>query len=214
MTLKKFLLGLTLTLSTALNASEGAKMHKIQFDGFSKDYQVRPVEAEPSIQIVYINFRDDSELIKACATALLKKFQDEQIDYFVILGDKANGLGTLMGVQKNLPWIILTNKAIPEKKGESVEYASITGGNKKMFISGEQMARIKGKKVVIIDDVLSTGGTMRAAIQLVKMAGADIKAISCPFTEEHERQGKFEDIKLVTLGHLPVYKTEKKEETK
>lgn len=37
----------------------------------------------------------------------------------------------------------------------------------------------KGQKVVILDDLLATGGTMRAAIDLSKKVGAEVAAVAC-----------------------------------
>ena len=36
-----------------------------------------------------------------------------------------------------------------------------------------------GQKVVVMDDLLATGGTMSASIDLLRTAGADVKAVSC-----------------------------------
>jgi adenine phosphoribosyltransferase len=91
----------------------------------------------------------------------------------------------------------------------SVSYASITSGDKKLYMSSTQAEALKGKKIAIVDDVLSTGGTMRATASLVEKAGGKVQKILVGFTEEVERENLTLDggttVSVVKAGHLPVF---------
>ena len=61
------------------------------------------------------------------------------------------------------------------------------------------MHKIKGKKVAIVDDVISTGSTLEAMENLVAKVGGTIVARIAIFTEGDER----EDVSA--LAHLPLF---------
>jgi adenine phosphoribosyltransferase len=72
-------------------------------------------------------------------------------------------------------------------------------------------ARIKdvaGKRVAIVDDVISTGATTGAALRLLRGVGATVVAIGTLVTEASQwRSAMGEDAKLVrALGSIPVFR--------
>ncbi len=171
----------------------------ISFEAFEKDYPLIPIK-NSRISISYVNFRDDCEIIQAACHALLKKIPP-QTDFLVILGDKANGLGTLLAVRAKLPWIILTSKETPEGVYKKVCYTSITSGEKMMMISPRQADEIRGKNIVVLDDVISSGETMKAALELVNESC--VLTLMTVLTEEKERT-EFQGLGLISLAHIPI----------
>ncbi len=184
-------------------AQESQSSYKVSFDGFSKNFpKVRPSSGAP-VEIVYVNFRDDHELVIAAAHAIAKKIP-LGTELIVILGDQANGLGVLVATQAKLPWIIIKNKEGIEGVSKKIAYSSITSGSKKMFLSPLQLEAIKGKKVVIMDDVISTGSTVKAAASLIGDSVQKILGFMCVFTEEVQHT-EINGIPVTSLGHLPVF---------
>lgn len=183
--------------------------HTVEFPGFRKEYRLRlpRVSSKAKVQLVYTNFRDDRELVIACAREL-GKLIPAGTEYLVILGDKANGFATLMAVELNIPWVILTSKLTLEAVWHSMPYRSITSGMKMMYLSEEQVDKIHEKKVILVDDVLSSGDSMDTAVRLCRShAGALVQGIACPFTEGTKRT-EFMGYPMYTLGHLPLYDLE------
>ena len=178
--------------------------YTIAFDAFLKVYDTVQASENSPVDIVYTNFRDDMDLVKAAAQALARRIPSGT-ELIVILGDKANGLGVLVATQANLPWIILTNKPTPEGVCKHVSYSSITSGHKTMFMSKTLCEKIRNKKIILLDDVISSGGTMKAALDLVKESGAYIQGIFCAFTENIQRQN-LKGYSITSLGHLPIFK--------
>lgn len=57
----------------------------------------------------------------------------------------------------------------------SVSVKSITTAkDQKLYLDGEQIARMKGKRVLIVDDVISTGRSLEALEELASLAGAQV----------------------------------------
>lgn len=192
-------------MATSLGA-ETPSTHKIEFPGFSKEYTVMSTSSTSPVNIVYVNFRDDADLNKAAAKAMAEKIP-QGTEAVVILGDKANILGAFMAEKAGLPWIVLVTKKLPEGTfAKSSVFQSITtpGTDKTIYISEKQAHAIRGKKVVIMDDVISTGATMKAGIEVVIKAGARIQGIMCAFTED-KPIAELSGHKVISLGNIPVY---------
>jgi adenine phosphoribosyltransferase len=82
------------------------------------------------------------------------------------------------------------------------EVISITTGKPQtLFIDGKDLALVTGKKVVLLDDVISTGSTLRGLRQLMNQAGATIVGEMAVFTEGAPSDWP----EVIALGHLPVF---------
>jgi len=60
---------------------------------------------------------------------------------------------------------------------------------------------INGGKVVIVDDVISTGSTLQAMRMILNKAGASVVAEAAIFTEGDRAQWN----NIISLGHLPLF---------
>jgi len=84
----------------------------------------------------------------------------------------------------------------------STEVTSITTAKKQMlYIDSEDVALMKGKRVVIIDDVISTGESLRAVEKLVKQAGGIVAGKMAILAEGDAKYR--DDIKY--LEYLPLF---------
>jgi adenine phosphoribosyltransferase len=181
--------------------------YTVKCGGWEKKYDVRSPSPESAFGIVYINFREDQEVIDVMVGALQNRLP-QGLDLCVIVGDKANIFGALLARAKGLPWIVLTSKK-PLTSFEKITYRSITSGEKTLFLSQDQAKKIRNKRLVILDDVLSTGETMAAAVKLVKGAGGQIEGLVVGFTEGEDRKNlsvEESPYPLIKGGHLPLFK--------
>lgn len=76
---------------------------------------------------------------------------------------------------------------------------------KQLVLDGRDVAYLKGKKVIIIDDVISTGVTMRMMTHLMTKVGAEV-VLMAAVLKQGEQFDKFDN--LLTLAELPVFKVE------
>jgi adenine phosphoribosyltransferase len=117
----------------------------------------------------------DVELTCACAEALLKKAPE--FDYLVAPEAKAIPLIHEMARQSGRNDYILARKA-PKLYMNGVFEATVhsitTEGEQKLFMDGADAQKIRGKRVLIIDDVISTGESLHAVEELVRQAGGSI----------------------------------------
>ena len=87
----------------------------------------------------------------------------------------------------------------------SVQLRSITTDKEQtLYLDGPDMAAMRGRRVLIVDDVISTGESLRALALLVERAGG-ILAGQCAILAEGDAIGR-EDI--VYLEPLPLFPRE------
>ncbi len=117
----------------------------------------------------------DVELTCACASELLKRAPE--FDYMVAPEAKAIPLIHEMARQSGRNEYFLVRK---KKKAymngvfETVDKSITTEGEQKLYMDGADAAKMKGKRILILDDVISTGGSISAVENLVEQAGGNI----------------------------------------
>ena len=78
-----------------------------------------------------------------------------------------------------------------------------TKGKQELWIGKEKYEYFSGKKLCFLDDVVSTGGTIDAVLELAEKIGIDISVIACVLTEGVKRT-EYNGIPLVSLDHIPL----------
>lgn len=117
----------------------------------------------------------DCELTVACASELLKKAP--AFDYIITAESKGIPLAYEMARQIGAEKWLLARKGakLYMKDLFSVEVRSITTDHvQKLYLDGEDARLMQGKKILIVDDVISTGESLRALEELVVKAGGEI----------------------------------------
>ncbi len=117
----------------------------------------------------------DTELILACAPVLAEKIG--KID--AILTAEAKGIALAYEISKHLGLkeFIVARKSTKTymKNVVSASVHSITtNGEQHLYLDGADADKIRGKKICIIDDVISTGESLHALEELAKNAGATV----------------------------------------
>ena len=144
----------------------------------------------------------DCELTTACARELLKKAP--AYDYIITAESKGIPLAQEMArLNGDAKWM-LARKGVKlyMQNVLSVEVKSITtSAVQKLYLDGSDAAMMNGKRVLIVDDVISTGESLHALEELVNAAGGDIVG-RMTILAEGDAQDR-EDI--VYLEKLPLF---------
>lgn len=144
----------------------------------------------------------DVELTCACARALLEKAPD--FDYMVAPEAKAIPLIYEMARQsgRNEYFLVRKNKKAYMNGVFEVEDKSITTeGTQKLYMDGADAKKMKGKRILILDDVISTGGSLAAVENLVNQAGGIVAGRMAILAEGDA--AKRDDI--IYLEELPLF---------
>lgn len=91
------------------------------------------------------------------------------------------------------------------------ELSSITtNGSQRLLLDRARVGAVAGRRVALVDDVISTGGSIAAALRLLDAAGADVVAIGALLTEGSDWRTALGDrCELVhELGRIPVFRSD------
>ena len=144
--------------------------YKMNVAGLTRDLPLCPLN--DSLMIAAFVIFGDVELTCACAKALLEK--TPEFDYMVAPEAKSIPLIHEMARQSGRNDYFLVRKApkLYMNGVFEVEDRSITTqGVQKLYMDGADAKKMKGKRILILDDVISTGGSLAAVENLVNLAG-------------------------------------------
>lgn len=119
----------------------------------------------------------DAELTVACARELLKLQSADSYDYLFTAEAKSIPLIHEMARQSGAKKYFIARKGPKAYMPDPihVEDQSITtAGTQKLYLGRDDADLIRGKRILLIDDVISTGGSLKAMEALVEMAGGTV----------------------------------------
>ena len=148
----------------------------------------------------------DVELTDACARELAKKVPPET-DYVLTAETKGIPLAEELARALGMDRYIVARKSVKAYMENAlwVDDVSITTkGTQKLCLDGTDIERIKGKNVLLLDDVISTGGSMKALVELTEKAGGKVIGQACVLAEGDA--AKRDDI--IFLEPLPLFDAE------
>jgi adenine phosphoribosyltransferase len=176
-------------------------VYAIEIAGLKRE--LRLFEIKPGLRIALLNILGDTELVEACSRELAKQLKDVPFDVLITAEAKSIPLAYALAVQTKKPYVVL-RKTYKPYMGDALqaETLSITTGQPQVLILDEKdRALLKGKKVLIVDDVISTGSTLQGMRMVIEKAGAHVVKEAAILTEGE--RSKWEQI--VSLGHLPLF---------
>jgi adenine phosphoribosyltransferase len=150
-----------------------------------------------------LNILGDTELVQACARALAERLAETPFDVIVTAEAKSIPLAHALSVEMERPYVVLRKVYKPYMGvALSAETLSITTGQPQMlFLDEKDHDLLRGKRVLLLDDVISTGSTLHGMRQVMHSAGADVVQEAGIFTEGDAARWQG----IIALGHLPVF---------
>ncbi len=177
--------------------------YHVEVCGLSREFPL--FEVAPGVRVAIFNMLGDVEIVRAAGAELAKRLKELQppVDVIVTAEAKSIPLAYEVAAQMELPYVVL-RKSYKPYMGDAIkaETLSITTGQPQtLFLDEKDRALMAGKRVAIVDDVISTGSTLQGMRLVLDKADAKVVAEAAVFTEGE--RAKWRDI--IALGHLPVF---------
>ena len=177
--------------------------YDVELPGFRRSVALRRAG---TTLIAYLDFLNDRPLVRACADGLAERLAElDDVDLLVAPEAGAIPLCFLVAERLDIPHVIARKRSrdYMPTAALSVPVQSITALKPEILVlDADSAARLTGRRVALLDTVVSTGSTMRAVQLLAEMAGAKVTRRVVAFTEGDTRA---DDELLVSLGALPVF---------
>ena len=153
------------------------------------------IRSIPNFPIENVTFRDittlmqDPEAFKQACDKFYERYKDKQIDKVVGIDARGFVFGAVLAYRLGVGFIPVRKKGKLPFKTISEKY-NLEYGSAEVEIHEDAVS--KNDRIVIIDDLIATGGTVNAAINLVKRLGGNV--VECAFIVELPELGGRENI--------------------
>ncbi|MGH2537183.1 MAG: phosphoribosyltransferase family protein [Candidatus Promineifilaceae bacterium] len=159
-------------------------------------------EVAPGVRIAVFNMLGDTLIVKATAAALAERLRKVQADVLLTAEAKSIPLVYEMSALMGRPHVVL-RKAYKGYMGDAISAQTVsitTGSTQTLYLDEKDRPLIAGRRVLLVDDVVSTGSTLEGMKQVVAAAGGQVARVAAVFTE-----GKGDWSQVVALGNLPLF---------
>lgn len=178
---------------------KGEQYYKLKLGGGS--WKLPLIQVAPDEWIAYFDSLGDVKLIRYGAEELAKQLEDCDI----LLTSESKGIALAHEIAKKLGHekFIVCRKEVKQSMLNPlvVKYRPITSKmDLSLCLDSRLAAFLKGKRVGIVDDIISTNATLEAMEKIVNLAGGRVVRRAVLLTEGGPRKD------VVYLGVLPVFK--------
>ena len=177
-----------------------SEYYKIDLDGF---YENAPVLPLPSgVKIVFFNLHGNMLLTEHCGKELSKYLTD--CDALLTVESKALQLTHVVARELEMPYYAVARKSkklyMQDGLDVAIESSITTGTEQHLYLSKKDADLLKGKKVGIVDDVISTGASLKGLEELVEKAGGIIYKKAAVLAEGDAKDRK----DIIYLASIPI----------
>ena len=163
--------------------------YELNVAGVTRQLPIIPIS--PELAIASFVILGDCELVTAAAPLLAQKLP--KVDYLVTA--EAKGIPLVHEVSRllGLPYYIVARKSVKPYMAEPLvdEVVSITTQKAQtLCLDGKDALAVKGRRVAIVDDVISTGESLSAIERLLEKARYHFDAVLCESLDEAVKQAK------------------------
>ena len=176
------------------------KTYTLHVAGLTRELPIIKLSYDLSIASFVI--LGDTEIVRKTAPIIAKKLPE--VDFIVTAEAKGIPLAYEISRILNLNEYVVARKSIKAYMEEpiEVEINSITTTNsQKLYLNNQDAKKIKGKRVALVDDVISTGQSLKALERLVEKAGGKVLAKAAILAEGDAKDRK----DIIFLEALPIF---------
>ena len=178
---------------------DGRQFYELTVRGFKRLLPL--IQVSEDTWIAYFDSLGDKEFIEHCARELAPHLRDCDI----LLTSESKGIPLvheIAGLLGHKRYIVCRKERKAFMQDPlAVRFKPITAKQEiELVMDGRYVQYIKGRRVGIVDDIVSTRQTMEAMEKLVKMAGGEVlKKVAVLIEGEHHKD-------VIYLGVLPIFK--------
>ena len=176
------------------------KTYTLHVAGLTRELPVIKLSYDLSIASFVI--LGDTEIVRKTAPIIAKKLPE--VDFIVTAEAKGIPLAYEISRVLNLNEYVVARKSVKAYMEEPIEFEvnSITTTNsQKLYLNNQDAKKIKGKRVALVDDVISTGQSLKALERLVEKAGGKVLAKAAILAEGDAKDRK----DIIFLEALPTF---------
>ena len=176
------------------------KTYTLHVAGLTRELPIIKLSYDLSIASFVI--LGDTEIVRKTAPIIAKKLPE--VDFIVTAEAKGIPLAYEISKVLNLNEYVVARKSVKAYMEESIEVEvnSITTTNsQKLYLNNRDAKKIKGKRVALVDDVISTGQSLKALERLVEKAGGKVLAKAAILAEGDAKDRK----DIIFLEALPTF---------
>lgn len=163
--------------------------YKVILNG--KEYGLPIVEIKPGLKIAVFDMLSSAAITRDASCALLKVINEK-------LGDIVPSVDTVLSAEAKGITLVnriadaLGKEMVVLRKEEKIYYPGsiksvvntyTTKGEHALYLPPNQIPKLKGKNVLIVDDVVSTGSSLYATESILEQVGANIVGKAFVFAE-------------------------------
>ncbi len=177
--------------------------YPINISGFETKLPILPLPS--GVRICFLNLHGDQALTEHCGKEIAKRIAGE-CDVVVTAESKGLQLAHVVARELGQRFYAVCRKSKKLYMQDGIETSSVksitTGEVQKLYLSKHDADLIKGKRVAIVDDVVSTGGSLLGIEEIVRLAGGNI--VKKAFVLAEGDAAKRDDI--IFLANIPLLK--------
>ncbi|MEZ4516020.1 MAG: phosphoribosyltransferase family protein [Chloroflexota bacterium] len=176
-------------------------VYTVEVAGLTRHFPL--FEVAPGVRIAVFNMLGDTYVVKAAAASLSERLREDDADVLLTAEAKSIPLIYEMSALMGLPYVVL-RKAYKTYMGDALSEKTVsitTGQEQTLYLDEKDRELLQGKRVILVDDVISTGSTLKAMENLVEGAGGSVVNIAAVFTE-----GDPDWSHVIALGNLPIFR--------
>lgn len=192
----------------------GQSTYLVQIAGLKRELPL--VEVEPGEWIASFVLLGDTELVEACGRALAAKLKSWKLEALLVPEGRGLALAHVIAAQLStpdhfMPYIVVRKgvKAYMQNPLVHTINTITTSGQQELALDRRDAVQLRGRRVCVLDDLISTGGTTRAIVSLGQTAGAEVACVSAVLLEGAEAvanpAGKTDGIPVVWLEAIPRF---------
>jgi adenine phosphoribosyltransferase len=180
------------------------KTYTLQIAGVERILPI--INIAPGLSIASFVMLGDTQLVEAIAESIFHhpQFPGSQIEVLVCPEAKAIPLTHALAVRLGIDYVVLRKTEKSYMKDHLVEKTTsiTTKGEQQLVLDGPDKFRLQGKRICLVDDVVSTGGSLKAMEKMLSKIDCRVVSKVAALLEE----GGYDGADILYLEKLPVFK--------